>query len=309
MNWRPEGFDDYPAHFPRTPTLAPDPDRAWSARFAEAWREGPAAAADSFGSRASHTTIVCVRGFLGHYMPGYMWDALRALRRAGFDALLARNSPVDTVSENVERIAADIAGRQTRERLVFCGHSRGGLESLTLLAWHPSLASRCDGVALSQTPRGSSRIMESVLQRRHAASLRGARRRAAEVGQRVGVTLLGARRAGSELTSPAWHAAVERVSDIAWQFPVLQTASWSSTPTTWLESFHARLHQIAPGRAHDGQFFLDELIWPGLPHVLLPEVDHAQPAMGGHGFDSGLYWLCVLRVLFAVDSVARRAPC
>ena len=75
-----------------------------------------------------------------------------------------------------------------------------------------------------------------------------------------------------------------------------ETASWSSQPTAWLDSFHERLGEIGPGRAHDGQFFLDDLIWPGLPHVLLPDVDHAQPAVGGHGFDPARYWLAVLSV-------------
>ena len=77
-------------------------------------------------------------------------------------------------------------------------------------------------------------------------------------------------------------------------YPVWQTASWSSQPTTWLDSFHERLGEIRPGCAHDGQFFLEDLIWPGLPHVLLSHVDHAQPAMGGFGFDHVRYWKVVL---------------
>ena len=105
------------------------------------------------------------------------------------------------------------------------------------------------------------------------------------------------RSGGRELTSDLWPALVGRVDRIRWPFPVLQTASWSSQPTAWLDSFHERLGEIGPGRAHDGQFFLDDLIWPGLPHVLLPHVDHAQPAVGGHGFDPARYWLAVLSVV------------
>lgn len=62
----------------------------------------------------------------------------------------------------------------------------------------------------------------------------------------------------------------------------------------WLDSFHERLGEIRPGVAHDGQFYLDDLVWPGLPHVLLPHLDHAQPVMDGFGFDSRRYWLALV---------------
>ena len=198
-------------------------------------------------------------------------------------------------------LAQQLRERPTRERLVFCGHSRGGLECLVLLAGDESIARRCDGVGLSQTPHGPSFVMESVLQGRHRGPSFSPRRRAAEAAQHALLALIGARGGGRELTSAVWPALVGRVDRIRWPFPVLQTASWSSRPTAWLDSFHERLGEIGPGRAHDGQFFLDDLIWPGLPHVLLPHVDHAQPAVGGHGFDPARYWLAVLSVLLRMS--------
>ena len=65
--------------------------------------------------------------------------------------------------------------------------------------------------------------------------------------------------------------------------------------------------EIAPLRAHDGQFLLEDLIWPGLPHVLLPEVDHAQPVLGGAGFDAARYWMTLLAVLLEPAAAAPRA--
>ena len=165
-----------------------------------------------------------------------------------------------------------------------------------LLSRFRALAVRCDGVALSQMPHGPSRVLESVLLGWHRETL-PVRRLATELAQRCGLALLGARPGGYEMTSKAWPALVARVDDVAWPFPVLQTASWSLRPTAWLDSFHRRLEEIGPGRAHDGQFFLDDLIWPALPHVLLPDVDHAQPVVGGHGFDPARYWLTLLTVL------------
>jgi hypothetical protein len=295
--WRPEGFERYRELYPLTPALVPEPDRAWTARWSAVWHGGPPAAARVLTARAARTTVVFVRGYLGHYMPGNLLSAVAALRRLGFDACLGRNQAGGTVGGNVRALARQLSTRPLRERVVLCGHSRGGMECLTLLAEDRELAARCDGVALSQTAHGPSRVMESVLLGRHRAGPFRARRRLAEGMHHATLVCLRAARGGYELTSDRWPALVAPVEHRDWPFPVLQTASWSSRPTAWLDSFHGRLGEIGPLRAHDGQFFLDDLIWPRWPHVLLPDVDHAQPAVGGHGFDPARYWLAVLAVL------------
>jgi len=299
--WTPEGFERYLELYPRTPPLDPAldqvPGRDWSARFAQLWRSGRRALEDCLRPRAAATTVVFVRGYLGNYMPGNLVAPCSALRRIGFDAFIAGNRSGGTVAGNVAALAAGLGRRPSRERVVFCGHSRGGLECLAMLAEDASLARRCEGVVLSQTPHGPSFVIESVLLGRHRERSYTARRRATEIVQHTALALIGAAPGGRELTSDIWPGIVERVEGICWPFPVLQTASWSSTPTTWLDSFHERLGEIGPGRAHDGQFFLNDLIWPGLPHVLLPQVDHAQPAVGGHGFDAARYWLAVLSLV------------
>jgi hypothetical protein len=297
QRWRPEGFELYRELYPLTPALAPEPDRTWTTRFGALWHGGLPAATSALGARAARTTVVFVRGYLGHYMPGNLKAAAAAVRGLGFDACLGRNHPGGTVAGNVGALARQLSTRPLRERIVFCGHSRGGMECLTLLAGDPELAARCDGVALSQTPRGPSRVMESVLLGRHRTARCGTRRRALERMHYAALFGLRALPGGYELTSDRWPAFVAPVEGRAWPFPVLQTASWSSRPTAWLDSFHGRLGEIGPLRAHDGQFFLDDLIWPRWPHVLLPDVDHAQPAVGGHGFDPARYWLAVLAVL------------
>jgi hypothetical protein len=146
-------------------------------------------------------------------------------------------------------------------------------------------------------PHGSSYVMESVLDGRHREHSYSSHRRVSEALQRTSLVLIRADRGGRELTSDVWPALVGGVERIVWPFRVIQTASWSSQPTAWLDSFHGRLGEIGPGRAHDGQFFLEDLIWPELPHVLLPRVDHAQPAMGGFGFDTVRYWLTLLSLV------------
>jgi len=311
--WSPDGFERYREIFPRTPPLELAPDQAptedWSARFADVWRRGTSTVECLLRPRAATTTVVFVRGYLGHYMPGNLVAPCAALRRIGFDAFVARNRSGGTVAGNVAALARQLAARATRERLVFCGHSRGGLECLTALAEGASIAARCDGVVLSQTPHGPSFVIESVLQGRHREHAYTTRRRATEIAQHTALALIGATRGGHELTSDVWPTIVERVDKVRWPFPVLQTASWSSEPTTWLDSFHQRLGEIGPGRAHDGQFFLNDLIWPGLPHVLLPQVDHAQPAVGGHGFDPARYWLAVLALVLEQRTTQTTQPC
>jgi hypothetical protein len=298
-SWCPEGFERYRDLYPLTPALAPEPDRAGTERFTALWHAGRPAGADLLAPRAARTTVVFVRGYLGHYMPGNLAAPIAALRALGFDAVLGRNQAGGTVAGNVRSLARQLSMRPLRERLVFCGHSRGGLECLTLLARDGELAARCDGVALSQTPHGPSRVMESVLLGLHRGARFRARRRAAERMHYAALVCLRAVRGGHELTSERWPALVARVEGRAWTFPILQTASWSSRPTAWLDSFHGRLGEIGPQCAHDGQFFLEDLIWPGWPHLLLPDVDHAQPAVGGHGFDPARYWLAALAVLLA----------
>jgi pimeloyl-ACP methyl ester carboxylesterase len=301
--WTPEGFEEYRTHFPTTPTRVAGVERATTECFVAEWNAG----ADGRGVRslaasAHQTSVVLVRGFLGNYMPGNLDATARALRTLGFDAFIAKNGAGATIERNARRIAEHLRERGTRERLLFCGHSRGGVEALTLLAHHREIAARCDGVVGSQMPFGPSRVLGSILRGESRSTLSGPRRRAAELVQWLGLHLVGAASGGRELSGEEWTAAVTPLSMLTWPFPVLQVASWSVQPTAWLDSFHRRLSEIAPGNAHDGQFYLDEALWPRLPHVLLPRIDHAQPVVGGFGFDAPRFWITLLSTLLALPS-------
>jgi pimeloyl-ACP methyl ester carboxylesterase len=295
--WSPEGFDDYRALFPATPALVPEPDRALTQRFCERWRTWGAGDDDALRALAPSVTVVLVKGYLGDWMPGNFRGPRRALAALGFDAVLAANATGDTVEANAARLIRQLADRRSRERLVLCGHSKGGLEALWALADAPALAARCAGVLLAQTTRGPSRVLESLLLRRHQESLTRPHRRFAEALQRRGLDLIGAGAGGMQLTAERLAALLARIDAAPPPRRLIQTASWSTTPTTWLDSFHQRLGEVRPGCAHDGQFYLEDLMWPGAEHVLLPRLDHAQPAMGGQGFDPGRYWKVLLSEL------------
>lgn len=303
--WVPEGFASYRELYPATPAFVM-PDFAPTERFAALWH----ALDDTSATRSAllaqltralrGTTVVLVRGYLGTYMPGNLSAACRALRGLGIDAFIAKNRAAGLIAENARGMAVQIRSRLAPEqRLLFCGHSKGGLEARWLVQTDPELADRTLGVIMSQTPRGPSAVLESLLLRRHQDSLPGARRRWAERVQRMSLGVINAIRSGRELTAEALAEVVTKLAT-APALPLLQMASFSSRPTTWLDSFHQRLGEVRPGCAHDGQFYVEDLIWPGLPHVLLPHVDHAQPVMGGFGFDPARYWLATL--LLFLDS-------
>lgn len=300
--WSPAGFDEYLVRFPETPALTPEPGPELTARFVERWQEAPgaeeyAAWGDRLGTLKSSASVIFARGYLGNYMFGNLQKPRRALERAGVPALIVKSPARGKVSENADGLARFVAERVSTPRFVMCGHSRGGLESLMMLARHPELAKRCDGVLLSQTSRGPSAVLGSMLLAEHRESLAGAHRRFAEAIQRASLRCIGAARGGLELTGDGLREVLKEIDAAPVTCPVFQTASWSVQPTAWLDSFHERLGEIAPGCAHDGQFFLQDQIWPKLPHVLLPRVDHAQPAMGGFGFDHVRYWFVMLSLL------------
>lgn len=299
--WCPDGFDGYRSLFPATPSLEPLPDAGPTDVFSSLWDELAATSTEALRARfeplARHTTVVFVRGYLGGFMPGNLAAPARAARGMGFDAWLAPVRGGATVEENVGHLARSLQQRRGRDKLVFCGHSKGGIESLLLLSGNKDIAARCAGVILSQTPRGPSRVLECLLDREHDETLARPYRRLAVAVQRRGLRLIGGARGGRQLTAPRILELTRDLLSPQPPWPVLQTASWSSRPTTWLDSFHERLGEIRPGCAHDGQFYLEDLLWPELPHVLLPHLDHAQPVVGGYGFPHARYWLIVLLML------------
>jgi len=296
-NWKPERFDRYKTLFPETPAIHIDDHLDKSELFRSRWVVGTKGTAQTIKHLTHNTSIVFVRGYLGNYMPGNLIKPVKTLSRLGFDCFILKNKAGVNVKRNVSLLIKQLAKRDTKEQLIFCGHSKGGMECLSLLAQHKAIASRCAGVALSQTPSGPSPVLESVLQKEHRLQNYSRYRYLSESVQRLMLFCLRAQSGGYDLTSDNWPLLVDSVSNRKWPFPVLQTASWSIKPTAWLDSFHGRLSEISPDRAHDGQFYLDDLIWPKFSHILLPEVDHAQPAIGGSGFDSSRYWVVVLSVL------------
>lgn len=297
--WTPEGFEDYTRFFPETPALPIEENRILNADFIETWNLTTPVLEKELSYRSSRVTLVLARGFLGGFMPGNMAQTRRKLRDLGFDAFIAGTCTNSTVRKNSVRIQKELQNSEKRNQLLFLGHSRGGLESLLALKDNRELRNRCAGVIMSQTAYGPSWIVDRLYFGKGPIRNRSRREMIEDHLQALGLRLIGARRGARELSSHQWPTLIDEVDSLEWSFPLLQCASWSTTPTTWLDSWHGQLEKMQPGRAHDGQFYLDDLIWPRIAHVLLPQIDHAQPAMGGHGFDPVRYWLTLLYMVLS----------
>jgi hypothetical protein len=238
-----------------------------------------------------------VRGLFGAWIPGHFRAPLQRLRDAGWDARIASTAPGGTIAANAGRLAHQIAALAAAgRRTLVLAHSKGGLEVLAALAGRPGLARTVAGFAGVQMPRAGAPYLESVFGGLHHATRRGAdawrERRDAAV-----LTLAGARRACAELETTQIAALAARFDAIDWRFPWLTVASRSVRPTPTLELKHARLDRIRPGAPHDGVFYRDDQVWPGRPCWQLDGVDHAQPSVGGGGFDHGAFWCEALQRL------------
>lgn len=281
--WRPTAFGAYRDHFPATP--APPLHEDVSAAF-EAWWNAEDRRDAALRRRLSGALVVLGRGFLGHWMPGNFLGVRSKFRRLGIRCEIAPNRTGGGIEENAARIGTWLDRVAPTEPLLLIGHSKAGLELLQLLATRPDLARRTVGLLTVQTTRGASCVLDSVLAGRHAETLTNARRRAGERVMARSLSLIGAAGGGRALTTGRIEPVIERLDAYRPPCPVLQVATWSVRPSSFLDSFHTRLAEIRPGVAHDGQFHLDQLVWPGRRHVLLAHIDHDQPAMGGLGFDA-----------------------
>lgn len=286
-NWSPIGFDLYRSIYPATPSLAA-PAHDISTDFAREWT----AAESPQATPATDLTCVFVRGLFGNWIPRHLAAPLARLRSAGRPALIARTNATGTIAANAALLRADVEARVPSGRLLFLCHSKGGLDTLAMLEQARDLRARTVGVALCQTPRAGCVVLESVLLGKHRDSARPMQRAHENVAA-AAIGVVGAREACVELTSPRLQQIAEELNAIAADLPLVSVASWSSEPTAWLDSQHARLAAVRPQCAHDGLFYIEDLIWPSGRQVLLPRIDHAQMCVGGNGFDHGRFWLAL----------------
>ena len=273
-------FARYSRWYPNTPNLlalaggssAPDA----SDEFQKAWiaRAAPPALPDA--------RYLLVRGLFGALIPGHFRAARRALRDAGLRVDIAPGNPLGLIDDNVARLVAYFRACACDDRpLIILAHSRGGLESLLALQAIASRRRLNAAIVLCQTARAPSPALHEIL----------VGTRWSERPLRLALRAGGALPACREIDDPATGARARSLDDTVSALPAISVATWSAQPSRSLEAQHVRIGRLAPGVAHDGLFFTQDLIWPTATQVLLADVDHAQPGVGGGGFDSGRFWL------------------
>jgi hypothetical protein len=302
--WTPLGFSHYRDYYPSTPAIESLIHVDATAEFIDDWNQLESSLGTSITRHAANhsTSLVIVMGIFGTWIPRNMAVPLRVLRSAGIPTIIARASAHGTIDANATLIGRDIEDRIPPDhRLILFCHSKGGLDALEMLQRFPSLRRRTASLVLCQTPRAGCAVLESILLGHYHNSLDSVSRRVQEKAARFAIALCGARAGSLDLTDNRTAEWIARIDAMRFAMPILAVASWSATPTAWLDSQHARLVSIRPGCAHDGLFFLDDLIWPTAEQILLPHIDHSQPGVGGAGFDHGRFWLTLAKL--ALDRI------
>lgn len=286
--WTPEGFAQWQRYFPATAFVPPPAHLDWTERFIESWQ-----APDL--RLPKNTLVVLVGGLYSEFLPRCFHACSQALGQQGYAVLRMPVRSSRGVIAQGRHIAQALRARlEPGQRFVVLAHSKGGLDTLAALRQAPALLDACDGLALVQPPVGPSAIADQLL---------GARPKVPHSGQRFdGLlrALVGCRwlAAGTRDISRQRDPQVAALLD-DWPQALhgLHVVSWSAQQRSRLDAHHERLNTLRPGHAHDGQFYLQDQLLPGLPQICLPHLDHGQPLLGGAGFVRVRFWLTLLEVL------------
>lgn len=278
--WSPHGFEEYRKRYPQTPWVGVH-GFDLTGQFLLHW--------DSEAPWPQASSIVLTPGLFAEWLPGCFAEVARAARQARHRVLRSSVRTSKGVEEQATALKTEIAQwLGPRDHFVWLAHSKGVLDALWCLREHDSLRARCTGLVAVQPPSGISWVLESWATDPKKLADRAMRR------------LMDLRifRAGCrEITNRRSAALTSWLETFSPPVPMLQAVSWSVLPTSWVDSFHARLNTLRPGCAHDGQLYLSDQVLPATPTVCLPRLDHAQPVLGGLGLEVGRLWGTLLRVL------------
>jgi hypothetical protein len=274
--WSPEGFERFVEHYPATEWRAPPAPLDRTDDFINAWQ------ANGGNSIESQIGIVLTPGLFAEWLPTCFRAARRAFGANGHRVLQTRARTGFGIRAQAEALnEAVLRWLRADERFIWCAHSKGGLDALYALHNSATLQARCAAVVIVQPPVGRSWLVDKWLHSpvtlREKAMGFALRRRQFRDGVR-------------DISTSRDAQISDWIVQIALRVPVLHAVSWSTRATSWVDSYHKQLNALRPGHAHDGQFFLADQCLPSMPMVCLPALDHAQPVLGGLGFDAARLW-------------------
>jgi alpha-beta hydrolase superfamily lysophospholipase len=283
--WIPEGFEEYAKHYPKTAWRAVPAEYDRTAAFIARWRS-----VEPFRPGGVRT-VVLTPGLFSEWLPRCFAAVVRALRAAGFRVIRTRVRSRYGVRDQAKRLAAELVTRLgPSERFVWCGHSKGAIDLLYVLETSRPLRESCVAAVVAQPAVGASRIVD-----RWQNEPRGVRER---IGRGL-IAIDPVRDGVREISSRRDPVVADWLAGFEPAVPTTCMVSWSIQPTSWVDSYHRTLAEIVPGHAHDGQFLMVDQRLPGASLVCLPEIDHAQPVLGGYSFDPGRFWRTLVETALA----------
>lgn len=289
--WSPEGFAPLPSGCAGTPWVHPAAEQDHTAAFCRLWSLA------TLPSLPRELAIALTPGLFAEWLPQCFAAARRSFRAQGHRTLRLHVRTARSVRTQAAALRTQL--RRTlgpTARFLWLAHSKGGVDALQALHDDPPLAARCVALVMVQPPIGASVVIDGWLGLQPAPARRGdaLMRRIVASPWFIG----GCRDCSSGRDRRVTEMLAQQVQPV----PVLNVVSWSTQPTSWVDSYHARLNAARPGWAHDGQFYLPDQCLPGAPIVTLPRLDHAQPVLGGAGLDAARLWQVL--ALLAHDVIA-----
>lgn len=280
--WMPKGFEAYAVHYPSTAWQSVPAEHDRTGAFIACWLSAEPRRPNGVG------TVVVTPGLFSEWLPRCFAPAARALDAAGFRVIRTRVRSRYGVRDQAARLVAELMTRlEPGERFVWCGHSKGAIDLLYALQTTAPLREACAAAVVVQPAVGTSRVVDRWQNEPRGVRERVGRALIASEPVRDGVREISG---GRDAVIADWLAGFEPA------VPTVCAVSWSIQPTSWVDSYHRTLNEIAPGHAHDGQFLLVDQRLPGASLVCLPELDHAQPVLGGHSFDAGRLWRTLVEI-------------
>jgi len=274
--WAPDGFGQFIEYFPVTEWQPPRPSDDLTRDFQAMWQSADRS------PLPNGLAMVLTPGLFAEWLPACFRAARLAFESDGLRVLKTRARTALGVRDQARALAKQtLSWLRSGERFIWCAHSKGGLDALWALEHVTGLRERCAAIVLVQPPVRHSWLAQKWLYQ------------ARTVPERLKAFVLtrSVVRGGLQDISLARDPEVTVwLEEFSPSVPTVNIVSWSIRPTSWVDSYHKALAELRPGHAHDGQIYLCDQRLPTTPIVCLPELDHAQPVLGGRGFDTARFW-------------------
>jgi pimeloyl-ACP methyl ester carboxylesterase len=224
---------------------------------------------------ANNFAYLFVPGLFTEHYPGYMRENVRRMKQRGCtDVVMSKIDTDASVRTNAAKLKEEIEEieRRTGKKVVLIGHSKGGVDAGAALQLYPELRSKVQAFVSLQAPFGGTPIASDIGENENLRRLMSGFIAQMFQGDPTSLSDL-AYKARRELLGDR----VQFTADV----PTFSFASKSRDPAslTALAALYGRERYGVDG---DGLVLWKDALIPGSRgFMILDELDHAGPAMGG----------------------------